>query len=171
MSTIHERRAFSNPLTETIVTFLEEIGIPVRMERIDEKTFLPGVMIDRGALVVDEERLLYPGDLLHEGGHIAVMSPEEKKEKRGDLGNDPGAEMAAIAWSYAALTHLKLEPEIVFHPDGYHGGSDTLIRNFNDRRYCGVSLLCYYELADSEADYPQMKRWLRTDGNSEVAVV
>lgn len=156
-----ERREFRNPLTQRIADFLDSIGIPVRATTIEEETFLPGVMIDRGALSVDEEKLLYPGDLLHEGGHIAVMAPEERRVKRGDLGSDPGEEMAAIAWSYAALTHLGLEPQVVFHPDGYHGGSASIIENFAGRRYFGVPLLAYFGLTEGERFYPEMRAWMR----------
>lgn len=79
MNSALESQDFSNPLAQTIVAFLEEIGIPVRRVAIEENTFLPGVMISQGTLLVDEEKLLYPGDLLHEGGHIAVMSPKKEK--------------------------------------------------------------------------------------------
>ena len=152
---------FRNPLTRKIAGFLEGIGIPVRAATIEEATFLPGVIIDRGTLLVDEQKLLYPGDLLHEGGHIAVMAPEERRAKRGDLGHDPGGEMAAIAWSYAALTHLGLEPEVVFHPEGYHGGSASIIENFSRRHYFGVPLLAYFGLTDGEEFYPEMRAWVR----------
>jgi hypothetical protein len=43
----------------------------------------------------------------------------------GKLESTPGEEMAAIAWSYAACVHLGLEPTVVFHSDGYKGGSES----------------------------------------------
>ena len=49
-----------------------------------------------GALLVDEERLLYPGDVLHEAGHIPVASPQERS--RETLKPRGGGEIAAIAW-------------------------------------------------------------------------
>jgi hypothetical protein len=38
----------------------------------------------------------------------------------------PGADMGAVevqatAWAYAALTHLGLEPQVLFHEGGVHG--------------------------------------------------
>lgn len=155
-----EMSAFADPLTQRIARFLDGIGIPVRAGRLEEPTFLPGIMIDGGRLLVDEERLLHPGDLLHEAGHIAVMSPETRGRIRGDLGQAPGDEMAAIAWSYAALLHLGLEPEVVFHPDGYHGESDAIIANFGQGRYFGVPMLQWYGIVDQDS-YPAMQRWLR----------
>ena len=58
-----------------IVAFLEEIGLPVRFRDLDEAGFLPGITVEAGGLNVDREKLLYPGDLLHEAGHLAVLPP------------------------------------------------------------------------------------------------
>ena len=80
--------------------------------------------------------------------------------------------MAALAWSYAALRHLDLAPEIVFHPDGYKGGSQALIDAFSTHASgatIGVPLLQYYGMtlepkfaAARGADpFPHMLRWLR----------
>jgi hypothetical protein len=77
--------------------------------------------------------------------------------------------MATLAWSYAALKHLELEPAIVFHPHGYKGGSAALIENFSAGRTIGVPLLQYYGLtveAKFAAErgvepFPHMLRWLR----------
>jgi hypothetical protein len=91
---------FGNPLTAKLTGFVRNIGIEVRDADLPEQTFLPGLDIRFGALLVDEERLLYPGDVLHEAGHIAVASPEERSRKT--LKPRGGGEIAAIAWSYAA---------------------------------------------------------------------
>jgi len=75
--------------------------------------------------------------------------------------------MAAIAWSYAALVHLQLEPSILFHEDGYQGDSANLIENFEAGRNVGVPLLEWYEMTRHHRhdlpgpDYPQMHHWLR----------
>lgn len=63
---------FKNPLTQKIADFLNEIGLAVRAASLDEETFLPGILIRKGEILVDEEKLLYPGDLLHEAGHLAI---------------------------------------------------------------------------------------------------
>ena len=71
---------------------------------------------------------------MHEAGHIAVM-PSAKRHLLNDNVNEsanqgPAEEMAAIAWSWAALQHLKLPPQFLFHPAGYKGGSDSYIEAF-----------------------------------------
>jgi hypothetical protein len=89
-----------------ILAFLERVGLPVRRERINEVMFMPGFTVLGGALVVDEAEPAYPGDLLHEGGHLAMMTAAERATCNGDAGEDGGAEMAAIAWSYAAALEI-----------------------------------------------------------------
>ena len=152
-----------------IVGFLTEIGIPVRRDALPAETFLPGILVDAGGLVIDETKLRHPGDLLHEAGHLAVLTSEERARAGANLESGPGEEMAAIAWSYAACVHLELDPAVVFHDDGYKGGGAALRENFADGRYLGVPLLQWYGLtreraAGGEADeavYPRMARWLR----------
>ncbi len=71
---------FENQFTQKIVDFIQSIGIEVRKETISEKTFLPGILINKGVMIIEEERLLYEGDLLHEVGHIATLTPEKRVE-------------------------------------------------------------------------------------------
>jgi len=154
--------------TEKIVAFLAEIGIEVIRTELHQQTFMPGVMADRGAILIDESRLLYPGDLLHEAGHLAVIPPEERKRVQGNMGKDRGEEMMAIAWSYAASVHLALEPSVVFHDGGYRGWSKAFIENFTNGRYVGVPMLQWIGLtADNKRakemgvePYPHMIKWL-----------
>ncbi len=146
---------------ETIAGFFGEIGLPYQFAELPGPTFLPGVAIRRGVLTIDREKLLYPGDLLHEAGHMAVLSPAERAEMDGDVGPDGGMEMAAIAWSYAAALHLSLPVEVVFHDDGYRGGAAGLRQNFALRRYIGTPLLQWMNLTTG-ARFPAMDRWLRT---------
>jgi hypothetical protein len=110
-------------------------------------------------MAVDESRLLYPGDLLHEAGHLTVTPATLRGSLSGNAGDGAGEEMAAIAWSYAAALHLKLDLAVVFHPDGYQGGWQRIITNFSQRQYIGVPLLVWMELTDDR--YPAMSRWLR----------
>lgn len=161
---------------QVITEFLNQIGIEIRYRPIEEETFLPGVLIDKGSLVIDREKLLYPGDLLHEAGHIAVMQPAERLSVSGNIGmhkeqqQSDGEEMMAIAWSYAALVFLKLDPSVVFHPQGYKGASDWYIEQFTSGSFIGLPTLqwiglCYDEKnaeANHAAAYPQMIKWLRT---------
>ena len=155
-------------LTEKIITFLAEIGIEVIKTEIHEQTFLPGIKAERGAILIDESKLIYPGDLLHEAGHLAVIPAEKRKWAQGNMGKDRGEEMMAIAWSYAALIHLGLEPSLVFHDGGYRGWSRAFIENFTNGRYVGVPLLQWIGLtADNKVakqmgikPYPNMIKWL-----------
>jgi len=151
-----------------ILAFLERIGLEVRREPIGGKTFMPGVTIRDGALVVDDAQLLYPGDLLHEAGHMAVMSPAERAVCQG---NATGDEISAIAWSYAAALEIGLDPLVVFHAQGYRSGGATIVENFAEGRYIGVPMLQWYGMTrerpgppegPAEAVYRRMAAWLRT---------
>ena len=158
---------FADPLTERLATFVRGIGIEVRAATLPADTFLPGLDIRDGALLVDQARLAHPGDILHEAGHLAVTDPLERNAPQ--LTPTAGDELTAIAWSYAALRHLDLDPAIVFHADGYKGGSDSIIENFTAGRYFGVPLLQLYGMSceplqaaeKGVAPFPSMLRWLR----------
>jgi hypothetical protein len=158
---------FTNPLTERLAVFLRSIGVDVRAATLPDNTFLPGLAVEHGVILVDEQRLAHPGDILHEAGHLAVADPAERTAAA--LSPNPGDEMTAIAWSYAALRHLDLEPAIVFHPDGYKGGSAAIIENFTNECYFGVPLLQLYGMSVEPRraaergvePYPHMLRWLR----------
>jgi hypothetical protein len=155
-------------LTDTICKFLSEIGLPVRFAEIDHLTFLPGIHMRSGGLMVDRARLLYPGDLLHEAGHLALMEPARRVEIDGNAGDDVGEEVGAIAWSYAAALHMGLDPRVVFHPDGYKGGANSILENFVEGRYIGVPMLQWKGLSLEPhiarqrglEPYPHMLRWL-----------
>jgi hypothetical protein len=158
---------FANPLTERLAQFVRGIGIDVRSGSLPDKTFLPGLDIQHGAIVVDEQRLAHPGDILHEAGHIAVSDPAARKAP--SLAPTDGEEIATLAWSYAALKAFDLDPEIGFHADGYKGGSQALIAAFTGTGSPGVPLLQYFGLtvepkfaaARGVEPFPHMLRWLR----------
>ncbi len=160
-----------NELVDTIMGFLSEIGLSVCDGEIRGQTFLPGILIDHGTLRVDRTQLEYPGDLLHEAGHLAVMTPERRQRTHINVGKDGGEEMAAIAWSYAAALHLQIDPAIVFHNGGYRGGSSALLENFAQGRYIAVPLLQWMGLttepkparARGVEPYPKMEKWLRDE--------
>jgi hypothetical protein len=159
-----------DPTAMLIVDWLRAIGISVRLEPVAADSFLPGVTLEPGGLVVDPERLLYPGDLLHEAGHLATMLPTQRACAASNAGADMGDEIAAQTWSYAAAVHLGLAPEVVFHPAGYKGSAANLIQTYRDGK-AGVPLLQWMGLtldparaaAASALPYPHMIRWLRAD--------
>jgi hypothetical protein len=163
----------ADPLADRIAGFLTEIGIAVERAQLPDDCFLPGIALERGRLLVDESRLAYPGDLLHEAGHIAVAPAWAREALTGAI-DVPGLdasnlEWAAIPWSYAAARAIGIDPAIVFHAGGYHGHSPGLLTNFTAGVPIGVHLL---EDAGMTATgpraaalgvppYPHMLRWLR----------
>ena len=159
----------ADPTAATIVEFLVSIGLEVVEGEVGDDCIVPGAQIDRGAIVVDAMRLRYPGDLLHEAGHLAVAPPTRRESMSGDADTDGGGEMAAIAWSYAAALHLGLDPAVVFHEGGYRGDSASITENFSAGRYFGVPLLQWFGMTFDDvqaprqgiAAYPAMQRWLR----------
>ncbi|HET7897102.1 MAG TPA: hypothetical protein VFL47_05520, partial [Flavisolibacter sp.] len=106
----------------------------------------------------------------HEAGHLAVIPTSDRKTldgpaiaKRKDA---PAEEMMAIAWSYAACLHLRIDPAFVFHEAGYKGGGASIVENFREKRYFGVPLLVWLGMtSDKETGdgivYPAMRKWLR----------
>lgn len=160
-------------INKTLV-FLKETGIEVHFRQITEECFLPGLLIENGKIIVDREKLKYPGDILHEAAHIAVVEPAARKNLQGcDIGkrkDNAAEEMAAIAWSYAACVFLEIDPAFVFHAEGYHGDGQTIIDNFGQGHYFGVPMLQLYGMSAEprNADalgikaYPAMQHWMRT---------
>jgi hypothetical protein len=83
--------------------------------------------------------------------------------------DDPGEEMAAIAWSWAAAVEIGLAPEVLFHEGGYRGGAQAMIDNFSAGRDVGVPWLAASDMTTERhrarkaggTPYPHMQRWLR----------
>ena len=156
-----------------LIAFLEQIGIAPVAAELGDDTFLPGLTVEDGRLLYDEAKLRYPGDLLHEAGHIAVAPPSLRPLMGGDAaipGLDMGElEIAAVMWSYAAVVHLGMDPEVVFHDAGYRGMSRGLVRTFGFGVYPGLPYLEAAGMAFSPrraaelgvAPFPHMVSWLR----------
>lgn len=159
--------------TDTIIAFLNKIGIPVLEKELPSDTFLPGMRIEHGALAVDRSKLKFPGDMLHEAGHIAVMPPSARAKAFANAGDDQGEEIASQAWSYAAAVACNLPAEVVFHDDGYKGDAQALREHYTGNSYgfVGSPLLAWYQLTttpdpvrgnpEGTAVYPHMSAWLR----------
>jgi len=165
---------FKNPLTRQIAEFLDRIGLETIPQKLDENTFLAGIFIERGRILVDESKLAFPGDLLHEAGHLAA-TPKDLRARVSDEITLPDGfnidaiEAAAIAWSYAAALHLNLNPRVVFHEGGYKGNSESLLTSFSLGVYLGVNTLEDAGMTATGENarrrgvqaYPQMLKWLR----------
>jgi hypothetical protein len=162
---------FSDPRLSRMAAFLGSIGIEMRAGAIDVPTLFPGSLISGGSLVVDESILVAPGDALHEAAHIALAPPSRRLTDAGMLdAADGGEEITTIAWSWAALAELDLEPENVFHGTAYKGGDSANIIDCARRGiYIGFPLLQAWEMAFDEPNarlrgvkpFPHMVKWLR----------
>jgi len=167
-----EKPMFHDPRLTRMAAFLGSIGVEMRAGTIDIDTLFPGSLLSRGSLLIDESRLLFPGDALHEAAHIALSPPERRNTDfafiEGDMG---GEELTAISWCWAALLELDIAPEDIFHPTAYKRGSDsaTIIDNARRGIYIGFPLLQTWEMAFDERNaalrgvkpFPQMVKWIR----------
>ncbi len=157
----------------TCISFLKEIGIGIILDKTTGDDFLPGLSIRRGQLIIDKENLQYPGDILHEAAHIAVVPEAERSTLNAEAiavrPQQEAEEMCALAWSYAAAMQLRLPAEFVFHGGGYKGGGSDIAKNFTEGRYIGLPMLQWIGLAADKknapsmgvAPYPNMLKWLR----------
>jgi hypothetical protein len=157
-----------------IAGFLRSIGLDVRpADLAPEECFLPGVRLHRGCVQYDEPALAWPGDLLHEAGHVAVAPPEARPLLTGTA-DVPGLDMgrlenAAVAWSFAAAQAIGIDPAMVFHQGGYRGRGPDILRTFGFGVYPGANLLEDAGMtatgpraeALGVAPYPHMVSWLR----------
>lgn len=153
-------------IIKLICDFLKDIGIEIIESKIENKTFLPGLEIQQGRLIFERDLLLYPGDLLHEAGHIAVRPGNERFAMQNNITESnpdkAGEEIAVLLWSYAAAKAIGIEPAMVFHTNGYKGESEWILHNFNSSNYVGLPLLVWMGLtSDGKEGFPKMLKWLR----------
>jgi hypothetical protein len=156
-------------ITQKIIDFLTKIGIKTQFCTIDKPTFLPGLNIQNGEIRIDMDKLAYPGDLLHEAGHIAVTESAKRSTTSDDAFTDAGEEIVAILWSYAAAKEIELPLEILFHPEGYKNSSKWIIESFESQTFMGLPLLEWMQMTAGEskakdlgiAPFPKMIKWLR----------
>ncbi|MBX7219732.1 MAG: hypothetical protein K1Y36_07285 [Blastocatellia bacterium] len=162
---------FTHELTNRTAAFLHEIGLNVESGPVTDTTFLPGIAIVSGRMIVQESQLLSPGDILHEAGHLALIAPANRSLQEAVF-EDPEIdliEVAAISWSYAAALTIGMPLHVLFHPDGYRGNSLGLIFSFQNGISPGLPLLEKFEMAFSPQTaklrgvqpFPHMERWLR----------
>ena len=151
-------------ILDSILNFLQSINIKVVKQKLSNDTFLPGLNLYQNSILVDIEKLKYPGDLLHEAGHLAVtdtkLRPLIGTSKMDSNWPTEGDEIASILWSYAASHFLNLDMKIVFHPNGYKNESEWLIEQFKNKNYIGLPLLEWMSLCERD-EFPKMKKWLR----------
>lgn len=160
---------------DSIVAFIRSIGITVEYRSLHEDTFLPGILIEQGNIIIDLQRLIYPGDLLHEAGHIASVPAADRAgltaASIGQREHHAAEEMMAIAWSFAACKYLAIDPYLVFHDEGYQGGGKEIADQFEAGKYFGVPMLQWAGMAagprlSEKPDcppFPAMIKWMRDE--------
>lgn len=158
-------------MTEVILKFLDTISIKYSFGEIEEEGFLPGLELQNGCILIDLAKLKYPGDILHEAGHLACMPPDLRTEMTGILPNTDitaGGEMMAMAWSFAVCKYLGFEANVVFHEYGYKNASQSLIAAYEAGVGPGIPLLqwlgmCYDETnakLNGKRPFPYMYQWV-----------
>jgi len=156
-----------------VFQFLQEIGIEYHTTLDQFDSFLPGVKIERGKLMINLNNLISIGDVLHEAGHLACLPSQLRNSASGDLtvslGPEYTYEMGAMLWSVAAAYHIQISLKSVFHDLGYKGDSAWLLQLYQSGNYLGLPLLQFLGLAyyDEEIEsglgksFPTLKKWLR----------
>ncbi len=151
-----------------ITSFLRHIGLEVSVGEVPDGSFLPGAEIVQGRLIYQPGKLLYPGDLLHEAGHIALLPARYRRLVSGNMADqtytDGGEEIAVMLWSYAACLSIGIEPAVVFHEAGYKGQSEWLLEQYAAGNFIGLPLLQWMQLCNPdgvEPAFPVMIKWLR----------
>lgn len=157
-----------NQLFEKCIAFINEVGIKIEFRNLNDDSFLPGFNIENGKIIIDRSMIQYPGDILHEAGHIAVVATNDRprlteaaiiKRRNREI-----EEVMAIAWSYSACVHLGIDPAYVFHKDGYRGGSETIMDSCQKNEYMGLFMLQSLGMAKENKEpkgIPSMLNWLR----------
>jgi hypothetical protein len=156
-----------------IFEFIVATGLSIVEDDLPNETFLPGIVLRAGSLVVDPKKLMWPGDLLHEAGHLAVL-PAELRARANDALVDTvemehAGEPEAMAWAYAAAMAIGLPLEMLIHEGGYKGRSAEVLSMYAFGVYPGLRGLCEIGLTAAPGftpecgavRYPQMLRWLR----------
>lgn len=161
--------AFFRPIFD----FIAHAGIDIAEARLPADTFLPGIELRNGGIAVDPDKLVWPGDLLHEAGHLAVLPAALRLEAHEDQPNAAGIEHAgeleAMAWAWAAVVELGLPAEVLIHAGGYNGKSGDLLQMYAFGVYPGLKGLCEAGMTAAPGftrdcgavRYPRMLRWLR----------
>jgi hypothetical protein len=156
-----------------IADFLSGLGIVCAPGAVPADSFLPGVAVVGGGLVYDVARLGSPGDLLHEGAHLALVPARFRPLLSDDVDAaiaglidgsrvpdgvaPPGAEekamlaqteVMAVAWSYAAAHALKVEIACVFWPGTYRmpagQAPDALVTQIEQGFFVGIQWLARF---------------------------
>jgi hypothetical protein len=150
------------------IAFVRSIGLLVQEATAEVLTgsFVPGVRIAAGGLVVDPENV-FPGDVLHEAGHLATIPAVFRPEASGTLGavsrrmqqhlaDHPEGlaswpedrlcrgilqcgDSEATAWQYAAAQHIGLPDTWLFPPGSFDGNAEETLMRLKWGRDMGIN--------------------------------
>lgn len=149
------------------IEFVRSIGLSVTT--VDDElsgSFVPGIRVEAGGLLVNLEKV-FPGDVLHETGHLAVMPGQFRPKAKGTLNavfrdmtdhleanpeglgmwpEDPTcrailqcADPEATAWQYAAAQHIGLPDEWLFPEGSFEGNSKEILLGLKMSSYMGIN--------------------------------
>lgn len=152
-----------------ILEFLNRVGIPAIAVTGDEavaKAFTPHVLIKNGTLEVDVDHV-FPGNILHEAGHLAIVPAPFRHLASGTLGAvqkamgayfeaNPGGMMVypedpicraimqcsdteATAWQFAAAQEVGLPDELLFPDDAFDGQGPENLQRLKANSYFGIN--------------------------------
>lgn len=176
------------------IDFVLGIGIPVKVsDRTNAlDTFLPHIRIEYGELVVSPRRA-FPGDILHEAGHIALLPRRLRIYALDDLqqalqmGSEilrqpdcsaytqaairlSASDAAVTAWQFAAHKKIGLPKALLFPLQSYGGQENLIYVSLDHNNYVGINeltkagLTMHSEQMNLGAPvFPQLKSWLFPD--------
>lgn len=149
--------------------FIQSIGLPI--ENVSEylapeSTFIPYVLIHEGGIKVCVDKV-FPGELLHESGHLAILPPQFRKLANGSLSaafsaasdyleeNPSGlmsypedavaraciqcGEAEAQAWQYAAAKEFGMPNEWMFSDESLKSGADDVLFRLENNQHFGIN--------------------------------
>ena len=149
-------------MIDRLADHARSLGVAVEFGDVpDGSSFLAGVTVRDGTLVIDRERLPWPGDILHEAAHIATAPPSRRGALNGKLTVTPAEEMAALAWSYAAAVAAGIDPHIVFHEGGYRNGGAHLVSQYASGMPPGGPGAPMLQWWGMTTTFPGMTHWIR----------
>lgn len=150
------------------IDFVRSIGLSVTegIAQDVEGAFVPGVRIVDGGLIVDSATV-FPGDVLHEAGHLAIIPAQFRPLATGTLrqvfkamtqhlkdnptllGGWPedlvcrgilqSGEAEAAAWQYAAAHQIGMPDEWLFPPESFNGESEDTLLRLKANQYFGIN--------------------------------
>ena len=149
--------------------FVRSIGIPVQLTEENAALaggFLPKIQVSAGGLIVDVTQV-FPGDILHEAGHLAVIPAVFRPQASGHLEavhaamsshlqenieglmscpEDPvcraimqADDPESTAWQYAAAQAIGLPDEWLFPEDAFDGEAANTLAALRARQYLGIN--------------------------------